>query len=355
MYLALLNGLFLLRYGAAGRWDVQRLAYWFVLAGLFVFSAFRFRVGCDWGGYFHNYALGADMTRAEALEYRESVWWLILITFNQWGLPYPAVNVLTSAFFFVGVDALARRQPDRLGFLVLLFPILIINMPMSGIRQAAAIGFFCLALVAFIDKRPIRFVLWILIGATIHSSVMAFLLLTPLATGRYTKKRVLLMLLLAVPGMVVLMQSDDAQVAIDRYVDTGVDAFGAAFRVGILAASAIFFFLVLRRKWARQFPADLGVVSIGSWMMLSLLPLIVVSSVISDRLGYYLIPIQAMIFARTPFFSGLSNRSMLTALPYLGLLMVFTVWSSLSGLFQVCYQPYQSWVFGHRDFGLIGY
>ena len=71
------------------------------------------------------------------------------------GLPLPSFAIsLSSAIFFLGVHVLARRQPDPLGFLVLLFPILIINMPMSGIRQGAAIGLLCIAFVAFIDRRP---------------------------------------------------------------------------------------------------------------------------------------------------------------------------------------------------------
>lgn len=355
MYLALLNGLFLLRYGIGRGAEANRIAYWAVLFGLFLFSAFRFRVGCDWSGYYFNYLAGLDQDYDIALSLREPAWWVIQIAFNAWGLPYPSVNVLTSAIFFIGIHALARRQPDRLGFLVLLFPVLIINMPMSGIRQAAAIGFLCLAFVAFIEHRPVRFVAWILIGSTIHSSVLAFLLLTPLATGRYTTRRILLAAALALPGAVVLAQSDSAQVAIDRYVETGVDAFGAVFRVGVLAMTALFYFLMLRRRWIRMWPADYGLASIGAWIMLALLPLVGASTVVADRLGYFLVPIQTMIFARVPYLGLRTNRQLLSAAPYLGLVALFAVWSLSSGLFRACYLPYQSWLFGHPDFGAIGY
>ena len=49
--------------------------------------------------------------------------------------------------------------------------------------------------------------------------------------------------------------------------------------------------------WRRQFPYDYKLAMLGSWMMLTLF-FIFVSSVI-DRFGYYLIPIQAMIFAKS--------------------------------------------------------
>ena len=99
------------------------------------------------------------------------------------GLPYPVANIASSAVFFLGVHVLARRQPDPLGFLVLLFPILIINMPMSGIRQGAAIGLLCIAFVAFIDRRPLWFAFWVVLAAGFHISVLIFMLLLPVATG----------------------------------------------------------------------------------------------------------------------------------------------------------------------------
>ena len=42
--------------------------------------------------------------------------------------------------------------------LAVAFPILVINMPMSTIRQAAAIGIMCFAYNAFNDRRSILFV-----------------------------------------------------------------------------------------------------------------------------------------------------------------------------------------------------
>ncbi|NBB99157.1 MAG: EpsG family protein, partial [Alphaproteobacteria bacterium] len=82
--------------------------------------------------------------------------------------------------------------------------------------------------------------------------------------------------------------------------------------------------------------------------------LIPVSTVIGDRFGYYLIPIQAMIFARIPFLQFRTNAALHAALPYLGLLLVFTVWTQLSWHFQQCYIPYQTWIFGFPGGNLVG-
>ena len=174
LYLGLTSFLFLLRFALAGQGTARNQLYFIVLALLFVFSAFRYQVGCDWSGYYYQYLGAADFDWSSVTKIREPIWWAILGWIQSKGLPYPVANIASSAVFFLGVHVLARRQPDPLGFLVLLFPILIINMPMSGIRQGAAIGLLCIAFVAFIDRRPLRFAFWVVLAAGFHTSVTDF-------------------------------------------------------------------------------------------------------------------------------------------------------------------------------------
>lgn len=346
LYVGLTNFLFLLRYALAQSGALRKQIYLLVLATLFVFSAFRYQVGCDWQGYYNQYLVAAKFDWSSITEIREPIWWAILGWINDMGLPYPVANIASSAIFFLGVHVLARRQPDPLGFLVLLFPILIINLPMSGIRQGAAIGLLCIAFVAFIDRRPLWLAFWVVLAAGFHSSALIFMLLLPVATGHYNRNRLMLAAITAVPGAFFLASGDAAEVATSRYIGTGVDAAGAAFRVGLLGLSALYFFMFVRKKWLRTWPHDYSLASIGAIGMALVILLVPVSSVIGDRFGYYLIPIQAMIFARLPFLPFRANAGLQSALPYLGLLLVFIVWSQLSGHFNQCYIPYQTWLFG---------
>ena len=160
---------------------------------------------------------------------------------------------------------------------------------------------------------------------------------------------------LAIPGAFLLASGEAAEVAVSRYVDTGVDAAGAVFRVGILGLSALYFFLFVRKKWLRTWPQDYSLASIGAIGMALAFLLIPISTVIGDRFGYYLIPIQAMIFARLPFLPFRANAALHFALPYLGLLLVFTVWTQMSWHFEQCYIPYQSWVFGFPEGSPLGF
>lgn len=344
-YLLATYSLFLLTIQLGRRALVSRQVYGVTLLLLFVFSAFRFEVGCDWGGYYFQYLKAGSPSLQLALDEREPLWWGILYLLNTQSIPYPVANVISSAIFFAGAHVLARRQPNPLAFLVLLFPILIINMPMSGIRQGAAVGLLCVALAAFIDRKPMWCAIWILIASGFHFSAAVFLTLLPLATGSYTRSRILLAALLAIPGIFFLASGDSAELAVDRYVGSAADAAGAAFRVGFLVLSGLFFFMFLRRPWRRQFPDDFALAHLFSMAMILLIVIVPVSSVIGDRLGYFLIPVQAMIFARVPYLD-IPNRKLMTLLPYVGLALMFTVWTAVSYHFQRCYLPYNSWLFG---------
>ena len=346
LYINLASFLFLLRYALARQAVLRGQIYYVVLAGLFVFSAFRYQVGCDWSGYYYQYLRAGEFEWSSISETRDPIWWAILGWIKDTGLPYPVANIASSAVFFFGVHVLARRQPDPLGFLLLLFPILIINLPMSGIRQGAAIGLLCIAFVAFIDRRSLWFAFWVVLAAGFHSSALIFMLLLPVATGSYTRNRLMLAGILAVPGAFFLASGDAAELAQSRYVGTAVDAAGAVFRVGVLGLTALHFFVFLRKKWLRTWSQDYSLASVGAIGMLLAFLLVPISSVIGDRLGYYLIPIQAMIFARIPFLPIRHNAALHAALPYLGLLLVFITWMLLSRIFEQCYIPYQTWLFG---------
>ena len=55
IYIGLSKILILLRYALANEGALRKVIYFCVFMGLFVFSAFRYQVGCDWDGYYYNY------------------------------------------------------------------------------------------------------------------------------------------------------------------------------------------------------------------------------------------------------------------------------------------------------------
>ena len=354
-YLAVAAGLMLLRGGLLGQPAGRETAYRVALFGLFLFSAFRFEVGCDWGGYWGQFQAQKVADFRKAFDRLEPLWWAVIEIIQRLGLSYPWLNVVSSAIFFAGVHVLARRQPDPLGFLVLLFPILIINMPMSGIRQGVAIGLLCIAFSAMMDRKLAQFIGWTVLASMLHASAIIFLLLVPLVGGSFSWKRLMLAGFLALPGSIVLLQTAAVDQAATRYIGTGVDAAGAAFRVGLLLVTGFAYFIFLRKAWRRAFPEDYTIVSVGALIMAGMIVLVPISTVIGDRLGYYLIPIQTMIFARIPYLPLRRDRALLSVAPYAGIGLTFVVWTALSWHFQQCYVPYQTWLFGFPEVARFPY
>jgi hypothetical protein len=324
----------------------QQFVYRIVLAAFFILSAFRHEIGCDWFGYREHYLDQQPAGFGDALSKPEWLWFFFLECLDQLGLDYVWANIVTSAVFFYGISVFARRQPDPLGFLVLLFPILIINLPMSGIRQAAAIGLICIAFTAFMDRRLFRFVFWVAIAASLHTSAVLFLLFAPLClrTNMSQGVRVLLTALCALPGVWVMMGARSFDVALARYVDTSIQAAGAWLRVPLVAGTGMIFFL-FRRRWQMLFPADVLLMTAGALMMIGCLVLLTTSSVIADRYGYYLVPLQIAMLTRFQYLVSGSNRFFAYVGPYLLIGGAFVFWMLNSSLFDRCYVPYETWIF----------
>jgi hypothetical protein len=324
----------------------RKRLYYFVSIALFAFVAFRYEVGCDWEGYAVQYDKAYLLGLTESLKDSEPGWWAMIYALSASDIYFPWINVITAAIFFFGVHSLAKRQPNPAFFVALLFPVLIINMPMSGIRQGAAIGIMCYAATCLMAGRWKRYVFMVAAAASLHNSALVFVILAPLGIKRLTPTaRIVTMGLLSVPAVSLVVLGAAGQQAIDRYVDTGYDANGAVYRLAMLAVSGIFFFVLLRRQWREEYPDDYPLALYGSGALIGLVFILPLSSVIADRLGYYLIPIQAMIFARTAHLEGLRPGRVLAPAISLGFLAFLYVWTSTSNNFEICYVPYQNWLY----------
>jgi hypothetical protein len=337
-YIALLFG------GLSTRKNVnlRGILYYACLFGLFIFVGFRYRVGCDWGGYLviFNSARRNELFSSGI----EPAFFAANQFLHYFELEYPYINVIASAGFFVGLGALARRQPDPLNFLVLAFPILILNLAMSALRQSLAFGFLCFAFNAFVDKRLGWYVGFVAIAMTFHTSAGAFLLLAPFIRGDFSRKRIALGALLALPGLYYLMTSTFYEMYARRYIGTATEAFGAPFRTALVAASAITFLWLFDRKWKELFPSDYKMVKLLSYAMIAVFPISFLSSVAGDRFGYYLSAIQLVILARLPFMVTGRRSTWWYMAPHMVLGLTLLMWVLRSSLFEKCYVPYQTWL-----------
>lgn len=303
-------------------------------------------MGCDWRGYLISLSNAASQIGV-LTEVHEPVWALILYSMIVYDIDYIWINIISSGIFFYGAHYMARRQQNKIAFLILLFPILIINMPMSGIRQGSAIGFLFIAFVALLDRSTLKYIFFVLLAFLFHKSAIIFLGLLPLTFGDLTKLRALLFSIPAILVATALLLSDAFAHYIRVYGSNGLanEAGGAIFRTGFLALTSVHYFLFLRRQWKRYFINDYQIILIFAWLML--VPLVVsqFSSVMADRVAYFFIPMQVIIFTRIPYLNLSKQRLLHVLYPYIISLFFFFSWISLSNLFDLCYRPYRSLLF----------
>ncbi len=323
--------------------DVRRFFYLFWLFFLFVFAAYRLEVGCDWDGYKNIFENLRYVDVFDASQQREALFALANMLLHRYELEYPYINVICAFIFFFGLHRLAKREPDPYGILVLAFPVLIINMPMSGIRQAAAIGIMCFAYNAFNDRRLIRFVFWVIAASGFHASAVSFLILAPFVQGEPTRRRFVIAGIITLPVAArFILTLDSFREYSDKY--TGVSnivASGAPFRTGLLALTGAWFLWSFRRDWQSRSINDYKLVWFGSILMIATFPISFYSSVIGDRFAYYFVPIQLLFLARLPFLTPGSRIAGLV--PYIGGAVYLAVWTQTSALFEKCYLPYKFW------------
>ena len=124
IYIAIFILLIIFRYCLMNQRTLQLQFYPIVLFLLFIFTAFSFQVGCDWCTYYQIYSDYKSLIEDSSIyALREPFWWLIMDLLNLMNASFVWLNVFVASVFFLGVNQLARRSPDPLGFLIMLFPL----------------------------------------------------------------------------------------------------------------------------------------------------------------------------------------------------------------------------------------
>ena len=341
-YVVVSSALMALALYAQRRPELSLFLFRLCLPIIFVIAAWRFDVGCDYFTYIYHFDIQTPHAFADTLPTLDIGYWLLVDAASVLGLPQTSVTVVLTAIFFIGLYRLAKTQPAPMTILAIMFPILIFSIPMSAVRQAAAMGFIMLALVSFTKGQLIRYCLLVGAGFLFHSSAAIFLLIAPFIRFRINILNVLLLLPVVAFIALQLSSLEAAEIAADRYINTQRnDAQGATLRTLLLAITGTVFFLLISGHWRRNSPRDYDLVRLGAGVMIALFPLAFFIPTVADRVGYYFIAIQALTFAKLHYIR-VPGASLILAGLLFGLLLFFIVWWQLSWQLPQCYEPYQN-------------
>ena len=324
----------------------QQLMLFFLFPFFMFFAGTRLNTGCDFWGYLQRFNnSGTFDTSGSVWDMEEPGFEFIMLSIKSYNIDYMWLNVSCSLIIFICLFKFIKRHPTPLLVLALMFPLLIVQLSMSGLRQAVAVAFLMLAMTAFMDKKRIMTGFWIFIGASFHQSLIIFLPLAFLVGKKVTTKKIIAALLIIGPISAIYL-ADRMDVYSDRYITGGAESSGAILRLGLIIISAILF-EVYKKRIHKMFPKEYELMRLFSLISFALIPVSLISSVAVHRLGYYVLPVSYFILAIVPFFVSISFKNIQFArlMPVLLYGTYILVWFVTSRHAQLCYVPYDSYLF----------
>jgi len=235
-----------------------------------------------------------------------------------WGIWFP--NLVCATIFTVGLLTFCRQQPNPWLAVAVAIPYFVVVVGMGYTRQSAALGFELLALSYYTRGSFVKMGLSAVLAVTFHTSALVVLPILGLALARRGVGTFLLVGALAV--VLGFAFSGRVQGLVSVYTSGVIVSSGAVPRLLMNVIPALLFLSFPRRLTFSE--AERRLWSIFSILcLLSILVLFYVSSsVVVDRLGLYLIPLQIVVWSRLPsaFATG-SRQSMFM----MGLILFYSV------------------------------
>ena len=312
------------------------------------FMGTRYIVGCDFKAYFLRYTdTLPGIYFSEIFAKQEPGYALMTAVLKTLGAHYMWVNICASVLMVAGYFFFARAHRSPIMIMALLFPVIIVQLGMSGIRQGVAVSALMVASVFFMQGRGWMTALFILLGSQFHSSVIMFLPLAFLAGRKINILQISMGVLLLTPLAVYLL-SDRLDVYADRYIEQNYGAItsgGAIIRYALIMIPQVFF-LAYHRRIRDQFPEVYGLLKLFVIICFSLAPLAVFSSIALHRINFYVMPFSILSFVYLSWCIFPRNQAVLgRAMPALAYGMYQMSWFLTSSHADACYDPCRSFSF----------
>lgn len=317
------------------------------LSFLLFFMGTRYQVGCDFTGYLNRYNnIDVYTSPLVAFTRDESFFVFLEILTKTSDLGFVWLIFIATAIIITCYWVFLRSVHYPLLILAMLFPIMLMQLGMSGIRQGIAVGFLLVAMTCFMNGSRVWTAVWIAVGTQFHLSVAMFLPIAFLA-GREINLRQMILAGVLISPLAILLIGDRFSLYQDRYIEQiygDQSSDGAAFRY-ILNFVPAALFMFFRGRIKDQFPREYQLLLIFAIATLALAPLIVLSSFALHRLNFYMMPFTIMMAVYMICTLQSDRDRKLALLVPIGAYGGYSVlWQLTSFHFSYCYAQYQSYL-----------
>ncbi|MBW8312218.1 MAG: EpsG family protein [Rhizobium sp.] len=315
---------------------------------LVLFMGGRREVGCDYLTYESRFATlyPPGYGWLDALGDTEGGFQWVNVLARDLGWGFNGVIMLCAAVYGAALVRFSRLAPRPLALIAIAFPILVLQLGMSGMRQAMATAFLMLAYAAFSERRQWVTAAWVGVAYLFHESAIALLPIAFLARRQISPKYLVLGVLLLAPVAGWLL-GDRFEVYSARYIEQvyGENASGGAWFRYAAAVLPFLLFFWKRRRVQAAFPGLYPLFWLFMVLTFALVLVGAVSSVALHRLTFYVLPVSLLAFlcvVESIFAPG--SRRLARALPFAIYGLYILSWFLLSRHGTSCYIPYQSWL-----------
>ena len=309
------------------------------------FAGLRFFVGCDFESYVIRYQESQNLSWSAILGKAEWGFGIMTAIFAKAGLPYAAFQAFATSLIIILYAKFALKHDQPIYLLALFFPILILQLGMSGMRQAIALGFILLAYSAFIDQKRVMIGVWIVAAFLFHNSAIILLPIAFLAGRDISLPRLIAGFIILTP-IAALFLGERIEVYSDRYVEQiygSQESAGAWYRY-LFTVIPVAAFLGLRTRIKQQFPEVYPLLLLGALFTIAISATAYISSVALHRLTFFAMPLSILM---TLYVARVMTRDTVRIqLAWLGFFGAYmAVWFVTSRHATVCFQPYQNFTF----------
>lgn len=256
----------------------------------------RFEVGGDWApyqNYFSN-AYGQSFTDAVQL-FNDPAYFALNWYFSNSGMGIWLLNLACAVLSVGGIMSLARRQPQPWLALAIAVPYVLVVVSMGYVRQSAALGLVCWALIAAQERRIWLFSFLIIIASAFHKSAVVMMPLFFLSLPRIKFSHLILFsTILATIIFVFVLET--LQVQFEAYIEANKDSTGAFIRMAMNIPAAIL--TILFGRTLLTDPIEHRQIYWMSWACIISALFISFASTVVDRLSIYLLPLQMIVYGR---------------------------------------------------------
>lgn len=327
------------RPGQIGTAQVLALTAFVILYA--VVATLRYEIGGDWTAYLGMFERTQIGGVAEAMDQTEPMFGLVLWASALIGAGIYLPNGLCALLLVIGIVRVATTTREPWLAMVAAVPYLLIVVGMGYVRQAAAIGLICSAVVSLHRGRSLSVAVQLALAVGFHATAV---LVVPLFAYALSNRNQLALIAMVTVGTVfmyfVIVPRLDVY---SNYVDAEFESGGALPRI-LLSFVPSALLLAFRRNfadWTRSRPVWIGFAllncgALAAYFLFS-------ASTAVDRVALYLSPIQLVVFGSIVGLLRASERQIfILRLGVIGVAAtVQTVWLVYS-TFRTLWVPYKS-------------